>query len=311
MPSIHIPVMLAEVVRFLNCRPGRIYIDGTLGGAGHARAICDHIIPDGVFIGIDQDKDAIRSAKKSLKPCKATQYLVHENFVNLPVIMARYHIAAADGIFLDLGLSLDQLKSSGRGFSFSTDEPLDMRMNTDTELQAADIVNSESEAALNNIFRNFGEERWSKRIARKIVQKRKKERIRSSQQLVNIIGTAIPQKAFAQKIHPATRVFMALRIAVNRELENLESILKSALDILNPGGRICVLSFHSLEDRIVKTHMKAWQKGCTCPSDFPQCVCGQKPRGRILTKKVVRPTQGEIEINPMARSTKLRAAEKL
>ena len=311
MPSIHIPVMLAEVVRFLNCRPGRIYIDGTLGGAGHARAICDHIIPDGVFIGIDQDKDAIRSAKKSLKPCGATQYLVHENFVNLPGIMARYHIAAADGIFLDLGLSLDQLKSSGRGFSFSTDEPLDMRMNTDTELKAADIVNSESEAALNNIFRNFGEERWSKRIARKIVQKRRQEKIRSSQQLVNIIGTAIPQKAFAQKIHPATRVFMALRIAVNRELENLESILKSALDILNPGGRICVLSFHSLEDRIVKTHMKAWQKGCTCPSDFPQCVCGQKPRGRILTKKVVRPTQGEIEINPMARSTKLRAAEKL
>jgi 16S rRNA (cytosine1402-N4)-methyltransferase len=303
--------MLAEVVRFLNCRPGRIYIDGTLGGAGHARAICDHITPDGVFIGIDQDKDAIRSAKRSLKPCGATHYLVHENFVNLPGIMARYHIAAVDGIFLDLGLSLDQLKSSGRGFSFNTDEPLDMRMNTDTKLKAADIVNSESEAALNNIFRNFGEERWSKRIAQKIVQKRRQEKIRSSRQLVNIIGTAIPQKAFAQKIHPATRVFMALRIAVNRELENLESILKSALDILNPGGRICVLSFHSLEDRIVKTHMKAWQKGCTCPSDFPQCVCGQKPRGRILTKKVVRPTQGEIEINPMARSTKLRAAEKL
>lgn len=311
MPYVHIPVMLAEVVRFLNCRPGKIYIDCTLGGAGHAKAICDHITPDGVLIGIDQDKDAIRNAKKSLKPCRVTRYLVHENFVNLPAIMARYHIAAADGIFLDLGLSLDQLKSSGRGFSFSTDEPLDMRMNTDTELKAADIVNLESEENLKNIFKDFGEERWSKQIARKIVQKRRQEKIRSSRQLVNIVGTAIPKKALAQKIHPATRVFMALRIAVNRELENLESFLESALDNLNPAGRICVLSFHSLEDRIVKTHMKAWEKGCTCPPDFPQCVCGQKPRGRILTKKVVRPTQAEIEINPMARSTKLRAAQKL
>jgi 16S rRNA (cytosine1402-N4)-methyltransferase len=303
--------MPAEVLRFLNCRPGKIYIDCTLGGAGHAKAICNQITPDGTFIGIDADKEAIREAKTSLKPDRLSCYLVHENFVNISAIMARYHITGADGILLDLGLSLNQLKSSRRGFSFSTDEPLDMRMNTDTGLRASDLVNLESEERLKNIFKTFGEERWSKQIARKIVQERKHVKIRSSRQLVNIIGTAIPRKAVAQKIHPATRVFMALRIAVNRELENLDSFLKSVLDHLNPGGRICILSFHSLEDRIVKTHMKAWEKGCTCPADFPQCVCGQKPRGKILTKKVVRPTEAEVEINPMARSAKLRAAEKL
>ena len=310
MPFMHIPVMPTEVLRYLNCRPGKIYIDCTLGGAGHAKAICDRITPDGTFIGIDADKEAISEAKTSLKPDRLTCYLVHENFVNLSAIMARYHITGADGILLDLGLSLDQIKSSGRGFSFSTDEPLDMRMNTDSRLKASDIVNLESEERLRHIFKTFGEERWSKQIARKIVEKRKHTEIRSSQQLVNIIGTAIPRKAVAQKIHPATRVFMALRIAVNRELENLEQFLKSVLDHLNPGGRICILSFHSLEDRIVKTHMKAWEKGCTCPADFPKCVCGLTPRGKILTRKVVRPSKAEVDINPMARSTKLRAAEK-
>ncbi len=311
MPCFHIPVMLAEVVHYLACRPGNVYIDCTLGGAGHASAICDKILPHGILIGIDQDKDAIRNAQGSLKAYRQNVYLVHDNFVNLPAILSLYHIAAADGILLDLGLSLHQLESSGRGFSFSKDESLDMRMNTDNKLKAADIVNSESMEGLKKIFKNFGEERWSRRIAQKIVQKRRFEKIRSSRQLANIVGDAVPREAFHQKIHPATRVFMALRIAVNRELEHLKAFMKFAAVYLNPGGRLCVLSFHSLEDRIVKKQMKVWEKGCTCPPDFPACVCGRKPLVRILTKKVVKPKKKEIEINPMARSTKLRAAEKL
>ncbi|UCH20145.1 MAG: 16S rRNA (cytosine(1402)-N(4))-methyltransferase RsmH [Deltaproteobacteria bacterium] len=311
MPYFHIPIMLAEVVHYLNCRPGKTYIDCTLGGAGHARTICDKILPRGILIGIDQDKDAIRNAKRSLKSYEPNVYLVHDNFINLPEIISQYHIRAADGILLDLGLSLHQLESSNRGFSFRKDEPLDMRMNTDKKLKAADIVNAESEENLKKIFKDYGEERWSRRIARKIVQIRKHEKIFSSRQLASIVCNAVPKEAFKQKIHPATRVFMALRIAVNRELDNLESFMPSALACLNPGGRLCVLSFHSLEDRIVKKQMKAWEKGCTCPPDFPDCVCGQKPLVRILTKKVVRPKEKEIEINPMARSTKLRAAEKL
>jgi 16S rRNA (cytosine1402-N4)-methyltransferase len=311
MPYFHIPVMLAEVVHYLDCRPGKTYIDCTLGGAGHARTICDKILPDGILVGIDQDKDAIRNAKRLLKSYEANVYLVHDNFINLPEIISQYHITAADGILLDLGLSLHQLESSNRGFSFRKEEPLDMRMNTDNKLKAADIVNSESEENLKKIFKDYGEERWSRRIARKIVQIRKHEKILSSRQLATIVCNAVPQEAFKQKIHPATRVFMALRIAVNRELENLESFMQSAVGCLNPGGRLCVLSFHSLEDRIVKKQMKAWEKGCTCPPDFPDCVCGQKPLVRILTKKVVRPKEKEIEINPMARSTKLRAMEKL
>ncbi|MGD2269339.1 MAG: 16S rRNA (cytosine(1402)-N(4))-methyltransferase RsmH [Desulfobacterales bacterium] len=311
MPYFHIPVMPTEVVYFLNCRPGKIYIDCTLGGAGHAMAICDNILPDGILIGIDQDTDAIRNAEKSLKSYGANVRLVHDNFINLPAILSRYHIQAADGLLLDLGLSSYQLESSGRGFSFTRDEPLDMRMNTDARLQASDIINSAGEENLKNILKDYGGERWSQRIARKIVQKRRLEKIRSSHQLVNIVCEAVPRQAFRQRIHPATRVFMALRIVVNQELENLASFMASATDYLNPGGRLCVLSFHSLEDRIVKKHMKLWAKGCICPTGIPACVCGHKPSARILTKSVVRPQKKEIEINPKARSAKLRAVEKL
>lgn len=311
MPYFHTPVMPTEVVHFLNCRPGKIYIDCTLGGAGHAMAICDNILPDGILIGIDQDKDAIRNAKKSLKSYGANVHLVHDNFINLPAILSRYHLQAADGLLLDLGLSSYQLESSGRGFSFTRDEPLDMRMNTDTRLKASDIINSESQESLKKILKDYGGERWSQRIARKIVHKRKLEKIRSSLQLAAIVNEALPKQAFKQRIHPATRVFMALRIAVNRELENLASFMASAADYLNPGGRLCVLSFHSLEDRIVKKHMKQWAQGCTCPPDIPTCICDQKPSVRILTKSVVRPQKKEIDINPKARSAKLRAVEKL
>jgi 16S rRNA (cytosine1402-N4)-methyltransferase len=311
MRYYHIPAMPAEVIHFLNCRPGKTYVDCTLGGAGHAKVICDKIIPDGILIGIDQDIDAINEAKKSLKLYEATLYLVHDNFINLPAILSGFNIAAVDGILLDLGLSLHQLESSGRGFSFKRDEPLDMRMNAQSRIKAEDIVNQESEKGLVKIFKNYGEERWSKQIAREIVRQRKRSKIRSTVQLTQIVYQAVPNAAFNQRIHPATRVFMALRIAVNQELDQLETFMKLALHCLNPSGRLCVLSFHSLEDRIVKKQIKTWEKGCICPPDFPECVCGNKPLVRSLTKKVVRPTRREIEMNPMARSTKLRALEKL
>jgi len=308
----HIPAMLNEVVNYLNCRPGKVYVDGTLGGCGHARAICEKIIPGGTFIGIDQDIDAISNAETVLKDYSSNIHLFHGNFISLPEFLNRLQIKFIDGILLDLGMSQHHIENSGRGFSFSKDEPLDMRMDIESPLTAEKIVNTLPQAELQKLFKEYGEERRAKQIARNIVKKRQQEKIETSQQLAQIIINTTPaQAASKQKIHPATRVFMALRIAVNRELERLETFLEHAVDLLNPGGRLCVLSFHSLEDRIVKQRFKALEKGCTCPPKLPQCVCGQEPQLRILTKKVVRPTEEEIAANPMARSTRLRAAEKL
>jgi len=304
--------MLNEVVNYLNCRPGKVYVDGTLGGCGHARAICEKIIPGGTFIGIDQDIDAISNAETVLKDYSSNIHLFHGNFISLPEFLNRLQIKFIDGILLDLGMSQHHIENSGRGFSFSKDEPLDMRMDIESPLTAEKIVNTLPQAELQKLFKEYGEERRAKQIARNIVKKRQQEKIETSQQLAQIIINTTPaQAASKQKIHPATRVFMALRIAVNRELERLETFLEHAVDLLNPGGRLCVLSFHSLEDRIVKQRFKALEKGCTCPPKLPQCVCGQEPQLRILTKKVVRPTEEEIAANPMARSTRLRAAEKL
>jgi 16S rRNA (cytosine1402-N4)-methyltransferase len=312
MPFKHIPVMLPQVLHYLNCKQGKIYVDCTLGGSGHARAICEKIVPDGVLIGIDQDIDAIQNATKVLKQFDLSIHLFHENFVHLPELLRQLSIAAVDGILLDLGISLHQLESSGRGFSFNKEEPLDMRMNIEASTKAEDLINSMEEKSLRNIFQEYGEERWAGQIARKIVKQRQRKAIRSSAELAQIICDAVPKKAsFNQKIHPATRVFMALRIAVNRELERLDLFMENVADLLNPKGRLCVLSFHSLEDRIVKHRIKALEKTCVCPPDFPKCVCTQKKSVRSLTKKVVRPTKDEIEINPMARSSKLRAFEKI
>jgi 16S rRNA (cytosine1402-N4)-methyltransferase len=312
MPFKHIPVMLPQVLHYLNCKQGKIYVDCTLGGSGHARAICEKIVPDGVLIGIDQDIDAIQNATKVLKQFDLSIHLFHENFVHLPELLRQLSIAAVDGILLDLGISLHQLESSGRGFSFNKEEPLDMRMNIEASTKAEDLINSMEEKSLRNIFQEYGEERWAGQIARKIAKQRQRKAIRSSAELAQIICDAVPKKAsFNQKIHPATRVFMALRIAVNRELERLDLFMENVADLLNPKGRLCVLSFHSLEDRIVKHRIKALEKTCVCPPDFPKCVCTQKKIARSLTKKVVRPTKDEIEINPMARSSKLRAFEKI
>jgi 16S rRNA (cytosine1402-N4)-methyltransferase len=308
----HIPAMLKEVVFYLNCRPGKIYVDGTLGGSGHAGAICDKITPGGLFIGIDQDIDAINHAKTALQNYSLHIHLIHGNFVRLPEFLSQLKINAVDGLLLDLGVSLHQLEDSGRGFSFRKEEPLDMRMNIQTRETAEMLVNNLAQDDLQKIFKEYGEERWARQIARNIVKVRRQKKISTSKQLAQIVVESIPRQAASrQKIHPATRVFMALRIAVNRELDRLKTFLECAAAFLNPGGRLCVLSFHSLEDRIVKRRLKALEKGCTCPPQLPRCVCGQKPQVRILTKKVVRPTAEELAANPMARSTRLRAAEKL
>ena len=312
MPLKHIPVMISEVLHYLDCKPGKIYVDGTLGGAGHARAICSKISPGGVFIGIDQDIDAIKNAKNVLESFNITIRLFHGNFINLPEFLRQLNIKAVDGILLDLGISLHQIESSGRGFSFLRDEPLDMRMNKMSGITAEDLINTLDEKNLKKIFREYGEERWAGQIAKKIAASRKQKAIKSSRQLAQIVCDAVPKSSsFHQKIHPATRVFMAIRIAVNRELEMLDVFMENVADLLNLKARLCVLSFHSLEDRIVKHRLKTLEKGCVCPSDFPECVCNQKPILRLLTKRVVRPSIEEIERNPMARSTKLRAAERI
>jgi len=308
----HIPAMLNEVVNYLNCRPGKVYADGTLGGCGHARAICEKILPGGTFIGIDQDIDAISNAETVLKVYSSNIHLFHGNFILLPEFLKQLEIDSVDGILLDLGLSQNQLENSGRGFSFGKDEPLDMRMDIQTSDTAEKLVNNLAQKDLQKIFMEYGEERWAKRIAGNIVNIRRQKKIHTSKQLAQIVTDSIPRAVAAkQKIHPATRVFMALRIAVNQELEKLKTFMETAVDYLNPGGRLCMLSFHSLEDRIVKQRLKALEKGCICPPRLPRCVCGQKPRIRVLTKKVVRPTDEETAANPMARSTRLRAAEKL
>jgi 16S rRNA (cytosine1402-N4)-methyltransferase len=308
----HIPVMLNETIHFLNCRPGKIYTDCTLGGSGHAGAICERILPDGLLIGIDQDVDAITNARKALQSYTSNIRLFHGNFINLPQFLAQINIDAVDGILLDLGLSLHQLENSGRGFSFNNDEPLDMRMDQRSTTRAGDLVNNLAEEALRKIFKDYGEERWAKQIARSIVKKRRQKKIQTSKELAGIVQSAVSRRGQAQqRIHPATRVFMALRIAVNNELEVLNRFMAGVSDWLNPEGRLCVLSFHSLEDRIVKQHIKAMEKACTCPPQLPKCVCGKKMVMRSLTKKVVRPGKKEIEHNPMARSARLRAAEKL
>jgi 16S rRNA (cytosine1402-N4)-methyltransferase len=304
--------MLNETIQYLNCRPGKTYTDCTLGGSGHAKSICERIQPDGLFIGIDQDIDAITNAQNALQSYSSHIRLFHGNFINLPQYLAQLEIDAVDGILLDLGLSLHQLENSGRGFSFNKEEPLDMRMDNQSTTTAFDLVNNLAEEELRKIFRDYGEERWAKQIARRIAKNRAQKKIQTSKELAQIVRSAIPRRGPSeQRIHPATRVFMALRIAVNKELEVLKAFMAGVADWLNPQGRLCVLSFHSLEDRIVKQHIKAMEKGCICPPKLPECACGKKSVMRSLTKKVLRPGDKEIAANPMARSTRLRAAEKI
>jgi len=311
MADYHISCMPAEAVHYLNLRPGGTYVDGTVGGAGHSRLICNRIQPDGLLIGIDQDLDAIRNARVVLAPFFPRVSLHHDSFSHMDRIIAALGLAGVDGILLDLGLSLHQLQHSGRGFSFKRDEPLDMRMNAGSGITAADIVNRWEPDDLARIFREFGEERRARSIAGAIVRARRREPLVSSKALADLVCRAMPPAAGRkQKIHPATRVFQALRIAVNRELERLQQTLPKAIGCLKPGGRLCVLSFHSLEDRIVKQTFREMARACTCPPRAPVCTCAGDAQVTVLTRKVIRPGAEEIAANPMARSTRLRAVEK-
>ena len=301
-----------EVLHHLDCRDGGLYVDGTLGGAGHSRLILGASGPGGRLVGVDQDPDAIRNAKAVLAPFEGRVTIVHNNFGELDTILDRLEIEKVDGILVDIGISMHHLEGSGRGFSFMKDEPLDMRMNPDIGVTAADLVNVESAEALSAIFSDLGEEKFAWKVACAIVTARQKAAIRTSRQLADIIVDAIPKKAAAkQKIHPATRTFMGLRIAVNKELERLSQFLDAVPGRLNPGGRIVVLSFHSLEDRIVKQRFRELASPCTCPPSFPVCICKKIPTMRVLTRKAVKPTAEEIAANPPSRSTRLRAAERL
>jgi 16S rRNA (cytosine1402-N4)-methyltransferase len=305
LTSIHTPVLLAEVLRALAVQPGGRYIDTTLGAGGHAAAILEKSSPGGQLLGIDADPAAIAAAREKLRGTSGSILIVNDNFVNLQSICIKYDFFPVHGILFDLGLSSLQLGGSGRGFSFQHDAPLDMRFGPGQKTSAADIINNASEIRLASIIRTYGEESQSRRIARAIVMGRP---IETTGQLAGLIEKTIGRHG---RLHPATRTFQALRIAVNQELEYLESALKQAVDLLGYEGRLVVITYHSLEDRIAKQFLHKEARGCICPPGVPECVCGHTPSLRLINKKVITPTEAEIRANPRSRSAKLRAAERI
>ena len=306
----HLSVLPEEVVRFLDPRPGGVYLDGTLGGGGHAALILEKSSPDSVLVGVDRDAEALAAAGSRLAHYGARFIPVQGNFSGLTGHLDRLGIDHLDGFILDLGVSSHQLDTARRGFSFQHDAPLDMRMDTGSGESAAELVNSLPEQELERIIREYGEERWARRIASFIVAARSQAAIETTLQLVDIVKGAIPRAKWEERIHPATRTFQALRIAVNDELGSLEQGLRAALDRLKSGGRGVVISFHSLEDRIVKQVFREYAAGCICPRRLPVCQCGQQPKVKILTGRPVMAGEDETSGNPRARSAKLRAAEK-
>jgi 16S rRNA (cytosine1402-N4)-methyltransferase len=306
----HISVLLEESVTALINQPDGIYIDGTLGGSGHASQIIRRLSPEGHFIGIDQDPTAIRAGHIRLAEAVCQVDLVHDNFMNLGSILDNLGIAAVNGILLDLGVSSHQLDVAERGFSYMQDAPLDMRMNPAAELSAQLVVNQYEEKELARIIAEYGEERWAKRIAKFVVEERCTHRIETTGQLVEVIKKAIPAGARRDGPHPAKRTFQAIRIEVNNELGVLRDVLAVAVERLKPGGRLCVITFHSLEDRIVKQTLQNMAKACICPPQMPICVCNKKASIRTVGRPIAPPSD-EIENNPRSRSAKLRVAEKL
>lgn len=302
----HIPVLLDETIAALKIKPDGIYVDGTAGGAGHSGEIVKRLTT-GRLYALDRDPQAVAVAAERLKAYPAT--VVKSNFSEMDKVLALYGVEAADGILLDLGVSSYQLDNPQRGFSYRNDAPLDMRMSSEGT-SAADIVNTLSADELSDIFFRFGEEKFSRRIAASIVRERGKNKIETTLQLADIISASVPAAA-KRDGHPARRCFQALRIAVNDELDILEDALDRAFELLAPGGRLCVITFHSLEDRIVKQAFRKYSTGCTCPPELPVCVCGKKPRGRLEPRKPIEPSPEEIERNPRSRSAKLRVIEKI
>ncbi len=304
--SGHVPVLLDETLRMLDVQPGGRYIDCTVGAGGHAAAILEHSSPGGQLLGIDADPGAIEVARAKLEPYGDSVLLVNENFDNLQAVCVRYDFMPVHGILLDLGLSSLHLNGGDRGFSFQRDAPLDMRFNPGQGITAADIVNTYSEASLSHLIRTYGEEVYNRQIARRIVAERP---INTSLQLAHLIEKTV--RGRRGRIHPATKTFQALRIAVNRELDNLESVLRQAVSLLGFEGRLVVITYHSLEDRIVKQFMRREAKGCICPPYTPACICGHTPSLKLINKRVITPSLQEVQSNPRSRSAKLRAAGRI
>ena len=306
----HVSVLLEECIEGLAIKPDGIYVDGTLGGAGHSSRIAAKLTT-GRLIGIDRDNVALEAAAERLRPFEDRVTLVHANFCDMDQALQELGIDKVDGILLDLGVSSPQLDDGQRGFSYMTDAPLDMRMNGEDVRDARQIVNTWSYEELKRILYDYGEERFAPRIAAAICRRREQAPIETTLELVDVIKSAMPASALREKQHPAKRSFQAIRIAVNDELGAVETVMKKAVPLLNPGGRLAVITFHSLEDRIVKNAMAEAAKGCTCPPSFPVCVCGKKPQVRIVTRKPIVSGEEELERNPRARSAKLRICEKL
>ncbi|TDT61865.1 16S rRNA (cytosine(1402)-N(4))-methyltransferase RsmH [Fonticella tunisiensis] len=306
----HVSVMLKECIEGLNIKPDGIYVDGTLGGAGHSSEILKRLNGSGLLVGIDQDQNAIKASRERLKDYNNLIF-VHNNFSNIKEILSNLGIKGIDGMLLDLGVSSHQLDTPERGFSYMHDAPLDMRMNMEAQLSAMDVVNGYSKEELYKIIKEYGEEKWAGRIADFIVRERNKKTIETTYELVNVIKAAIPASARREGHHPAKRTFQAIRIEVNREIELLEQAVNDCIDVLKKNGRLCIITFHSLEDRIVKNVFKKRENPCTCPPNFPVCVCNNEPDVKIITKKPIVPSDEEVEMNPRSRSAKLRIAEKI
>jgi len=310
-PFFHEPVLLRETIDSLSCRPGGIYFDGTLGGGGHAFEILERTAPDGILVGVDRDRDALSEVEYRLRAFRDRTLLVKGNFSDISEILSSLEIERVDGILLDLGVSSHQLDTPDRGFSFSQDAPLDMRMDREDGLTALDIVNGFPEEELKKIIKDYGEEMMPGRIVRAISERRKLSPIRTTGELAAIITGSLPGYLKKKRIHPATKTFQALRIAVNDELTNLHNAIENGIDMLKKGGRFSVISFHSLEDRMVKNTFRSWEKGCVCPPDFPVCCCNRKSKLKVLTRKSIMPGEAETGLNPRARSARLRTAVRI
>lgn len=306
----HVSVLLEECIEGLAIKPDGIYVDGTLGGAGHSSRIAASLTT-GRLIGIDRDPVALKAAGERLRPYADRVTLVHSNFCEIKQVLQDLNIDGVDGILLDLGVSSPQLDDGARGFSYMADAPLDMRMNSEDSLTAHTVVNTWPQEELKRILYTYGEERYSPQIAAAICRRREEKPIETTLELVDVIRSAMPAAALREKQHPAKRGFQAIRIAVNDELGSVEKVMRDAIPALNPGGRLAIITFHSLEDRIVKQGMADAAKGCTCPPNFPVCVCGKKPKVKIISRKPITSTDEELERNPRARSAKLRVCEKI
>jgi 16S rRNA (cytosine1402-N4)-methyltransferase len=306
----HVSVLLDECIEGLNIKPDGVYVDGTLGGAGHSSQIAARLTT-GLLIGIDRDTVALKAAGERLAPFGDRVKLVHSNFCEIKQVLEDMDIEGVDGILLDLGVSSPQLDDGERGFSYMADAPLDMRMNRQDALNAYTVVNTWPQEELKRILYDYGEERYAPQIAGAICRRRQEKPIETTLELVDVIRSAMPPAALREKQHPAKRSFQAIRIAVNDELGSVEKVMKDAIPCLSPGGRLAIITFHSLEDRIVKNGMAAAAKGCTCPPNFPVCVCGKKPKVKLCSRKPIVASVEELEVNPRSRSAKLRVCEKL